>query len=119
MGWHDVAVRLRGPAVADVALYFIQRWSEVAGEPLPVPAEPAPPRVRRKKTEVQVLRTVPEKTYDFAPDGVFTILEAYLRALRSAEHFIYLENQFLWSPSKWSTYSPTSWSTLPGRSSGS
>ncbi len=47
---------------------------------------------------MQVLRTVPEKTYDFAPDGAFTILEAYLRALRSAEHFIYLENQFLWSP---------------------
>ena len=94
MGWHDVAVRLRGPAVADVARHFGQRWSEVAGEPLPAPTEPAP----EGETEVQVLRTVPEKTYDFAPDGVFTILEAYLRALRSAEHFIYLENQFLWSP---------------------
>ena len=95
MGWHDVAVRLRGPAVADVARHFGQRWSEVAGEPLPAPTEPAD---RRGETEVQVLRTVPEKTYDFAPDGAFTILEAYLRALRSAEHFIYLENQFLWSP---------------------
>ena len=41
---------------------------------------------------------MPEKTYRFAPRGEFTILEAYLRALRSAERFIYLENQFLWSP---------------------
>ena len=102
MGWHDVAVRLRGPAVADVAHHFGQRWSEVAGERLPAPAEPDPEGDREGDregdTEVQVLRTVPEKTYDFAPDGAFTILEAYLRALRSAEHFIYLENQFLWSP---------------------
>jgi phosphatidylserine/phosphatidylglycerophosphate/cardiolipin synthase-like enzyme len=32
------------------------------------------------------------------PAGDFRILEAYLRALRSARQFIYLENQFLWSP---------------------
>ena len=29
--------------------------------------------------------------------GEFGILEAYQRALRSAQHLIYLENQFLWS----------------------
>ena len=29
--------------------------------------------------------------------GEFGILEAYERALRSAQHLIYLENQFLWS----------------------
>jgi phosphatidylserine/phosphatidylglycerophosphate/cardiolipin synthase-like enzyme len=94
MGWHDAAVRLRGPAVADVAAHFNHRWNEVAGEPLPPPLEPAP----AGDTEVQILRTVPEKTYDFLPKGEFTILEAYLRALRMAERFIYLENQFLWSP---------------------
>jgi phosphatidylserine/phosphatidylglycerophosphate/cardiolipin synthase-like enzyme len=46
---------------------------------------------------VQLLRTVPEHTYRFAPKGEFSIAEGYLRALRSAEHLIYLENQFLWS----------------------
>ena len=40
LGWHDVATELRGPIVADVATHFTQRWSEVAGEPLPVPAQP-------------------------------------------------------------------------------
>ena len=44
------------------------------------------------------MRTVPEKLYDFAPRGDFRIIEAYLRALRSAQHLVYLENQFLWSP---------------------
>ncbi len=94
MGWHDAAIRLQGPAVADVAAHFNARWSEVAGEPLPAPLEPA----AAGDTEVQVLRTVPEKTYDFLPAGEFTILEAYIRALAMAERFIYLENQFLWSP---------------------
>jgi hypothetical protein len=44
-----------------------------------------------------IVRTVPEKLYEFAPRGDFRIIEAYLRALRSAQQ-VYLENQFLWSP---------------------
>ncbi|MEP6463748.1 MAG: phospholipase D family protein [Frankiaceae bacterium] len=94
MGWHDVAVRLQGPAVADVAQHFIQRWGEVTGEHLPEPAT-CP---TSGNSDVQVLRTVPEHTYQFSPTGAFTILDAYLRGLRSARNFIYLENQFLWSP---------------------
>jgi phosphatidylserine/phosphatidylglycerophosphate/cardiolipin synthase-like enzyme len=48
--------------------------------------------------ELQVVRTVPDKVYDFLPQGDFRILEAYTRALRSARKLVYLENQFLWSP---------------------
>jgi phosphatidylserine/phosphatidylglycerophosphate/cardiolipin synthase-like enzyme len=94
LGWHDAAVHLQGPAVVDVAVHFTRRWHEVTGEQLDPPVEPP----AAGNLDVQVLRTVPEKTYRFAPRGEFTILEAYLRALRSAERFIYLENQFLWSP---------------------
>ncbi|MEJ7744616.1 MAG: hypothetical protein WKF73_19990 [Nocardioidaceae bacterium] len=77
LGWHDAAVRLRGPAVADVARHFAQRWSEVTGESLSEPTSPAPVG----DTDVQVLRTVPERTYAFAPHGDFTILDAYLKAI--------------------------------------
>jgi phosphatidylserine/phosphatidylglycerophosphate/cardiolipin synthase-like enzyme len=35
--------------------------------------------------------------YDAIPKGEFRILESYVRAIRSARSFIYLENQFLWS----------------------
>ena len=94
LGWHDAAVRLRGPAVVDVAEHFVRRWNEVADDSVDLP-DPPPPA---GDVEVQVLRTVPEKVYDFLPRGEFTILDAYLRALRSAERLIYLENQFLWSP---------------------
>ncbi len=36
--------------------------------------------------------------YKAVPRGEFRILESYERALRSAQRFIYLENQFLWAP---------------------
>jgi phosphatidylserine/phosphatidylglycerophosphate/cardiolipin synthase-like enzyme len=36
--------------------------------------------------------------YDAVPRGDFRILESYLRAVRSAQRLVYLENQFLWSP---------------------
>ncbi|MFG1642924.1 phosphatidylserine/phosphatidylglycerophosphate/cardiolipin synthase family protein [Amycolatopsis sp. NPDC049252] len=94
IGWHDLATRLEGPVVADVAEHFRHRWTEVAGEELPEPKRPGP----AGETRVQLLRTVPNSTYDFAPKGEFTILDGYLRALRSARRLIYLENQFLWSP---------------------
>jgi phosphatidylserine/phosphatidylglycerophosphate/cardiolipin synthase-like enzyme len=95
MGWHDVASRMRGPAVTDVGRHIAQRWHAVTGEYLHAP--PADP-LAAGDIELQIVRTVPEKIYDSVPRGDFRIVEAYLRALRSAQHLIYLENQFLWSP---------------------
>jgi phosphatidylserine/phosphatidylglycerophosphate/cardiolipin synthase-like enzyme len=94
LGWHDLAVRVRGPLVADVAGHFAARWREVTGERLadPVSTEPA------GDVEAQFVRTIPEGVYSFAPKGDFRILESYLRALRSAQKLIYIENQFLWAP---------------------
>ena len=94
VGWHDALSVLRGPIVADVASHFAQRWQAVTGEQLQAPA---PPDGRAGNVEVQLVRTVPERVYDFAPAGDFRILESYTRALRSAGKLIYLENQFLWS----------------------
>jgi phosphatidylserine/phosphatidylglycerophosphate/cardiolipin synthase-like enzyme len=94
LGWHDAATRLRGPAVADVAGHFAARWREVTAERL----APDPTPARSGNTDVQVVRTIPNSIYDFLPHGDFRILEAYIRALRSARSLIYLENQFLWSP---------------------
>jgi len=93
LGWHDAASRVRGPAVADVGAHFAARWRAVTGEQV----EEAPPPGPAGEVELQVVRTVPEKIYDFIPHGDFRILEAYTRALRSARRFVYLESQFLWS----------------------
>ena len=56
LGWHDVATRLRGPAVADVAEHFRVRWHELTGEQLPVTPPPPP----AGNTTVQVVRTIAE-----------------------------------------------------------
>jgi len=93
-GWHDACALLRGPAVADVANHFALRWREVTGETLP----PTPPPPEAGRVPVQVVRTVPEKVYDGLPKGDFSLLETYVAALRGAEHYIYIESQFLWSP---------------------
>jgi phosphatidylserine/phosphatidylglycerophosphate/cardiolipin synthase-like enzyme len=94
LGWHDLAFRIRGPLVADVASHFAARWGAVTGEFLPRPAIPD----EMGETEAQFVRTLPEGTYPFAPSGDFRILESYVRALRSAQQLIYIENQFLWAP---------------------
>ena len=94
IGWHDVAVRIEGPAVHDVAEHFRLRWTAAAHEPLPEPKQPEP----AGDVTVQVTRTVPEGTYKALRKGDYSILESYLGALRAAERLVYLENQFLWSP---------------------
>ena len=94
VGWHDVATRLHGPIVADVADHFAFRWEEVTGRQLARSPEPKAAGPHR----VQLVRTVPQGIYDSVPKGDYRILESYLGALRSAQKLIYLENQFLWSP---------------------
>ena len=94
VGWHAARAQLPGPAVADVAEHFRMRWQEVTGEELGSGVTPQP----TGDVEVQIVRTVPEHIYKAKPGGDFRILESYLRALRSAQRLIYLENQFLWSP---------------------
>src|SRR5262249_11027037 len=42
--------------------------------------------------------TIPEHVYGRMHGGAFGILEGYMRALRSAREFIYLESQFFWLP---------------------
>jgi phosphatidylserine/phosphatidylglycerophosphate/cardiolipin synthase-like enzyme len=94
LGWHDVGTRLRGPAVTDVADHFRMRWLELTGETLARRADAVGPAGGQT---VHVVRTVAEGMYDRVPHGDFTILASYVRALRSAQRLIYLENQFLWS----------------------
>jgi phosphatidylserine/phosphatidylglycerophosphate/cardiolipin synthase-like enzyme len=95
LGWHDACVRLEGPIVADAGTHFLQRWRELADD---APSEPHLPDPRPGGIATQLVRTVPEHVYEGLPRGEFSILESYVRALRSAERFVYLESQFLWSP---------------------
>jgi phosphatidylserine/phosphatidylglycerophosphate/cardiolipin synthase-like enzyme len=95
VGWHDVAARLEGPVVSDVADHFRLRWQGATDQELPPAAEADP----AGDVEAQVVRTIPEKVYGRSlPRGDFSVLESYVGAIRAAERFVYIENQFLWSP---------------------
>jgi phosphatidylserine/phosphatidylglycerophosphate/cardiolipin synthase-like enzyme len=91
LGWHDACLRIEGPTAADVAAHFALRWPDGLAAPEVAPAVP-------DGIEAQLVRTVPEHVYEGLPRGEFTILESYLRGVRSAERFVYLESQFLWAP---------------------
>ena len=83
-----------GPAVADVANHFRLRWRGPAEEWLPEPLDQEP----MGDAEPQVVRTIPEGVFSVPAGGRLQRLRVIRRALPRAERFVYLENQFLWSP---------------------
>jgi len=94
--WHDLQVQIEGEAVADVERTFHQRWQATTGDgSLPHREPESDPSWH---TSVQITRTIAKDTYAFAPRGEFGIYHTYLHAIQRARRFIYLENQYLWSP---------------------
>ncbi|MCA9711495.1 MAG: phosphatidylserine/phosphatidylglycerophosphate/cardiolipin synthase family protein, partial [Myxococcales bacterium] len=107
---HDLIVRIEGPAVADLVDNFADRWGQSvaarrrswAGRlvdwlrrtlgnddyPAVPPAQALPPA--RGEHWVQVVRTT--------PGGEEGILGAYVRAIRNARRYVYIENQYFRSP---------------------
>lgn len=124
--WHDISVRLEGPAVADCCAHFRDLWNAelpryraIAAEwmsgtdmkltldPLDrIDADPAPVAAVGGAT-VQVLRTrsrVRRSPFAFGPKPWVRELEAaHRRVIMSAERLLYIEAQFLryWPAAKW------------------
>ena len=100
--WHDAHALITGAAAGDVERNFRQRWNDLVlrhkwETDLLVPEHPLSPPVEGEGL-VQVARTIPNRTYHFAPaDGIQGIAQLYTHALGNAEHFVYLENQYFWT----------------------
>ncbi len=115
--WHDAALELRGPVVADVLDVFAERWNDphpldhrnpyrmllqrladMPRHPRPLP-EAAPPPPPAGPHAVQLLRTYGPKhpPFPFAPHGERSIARAYAKAFAQARSLIYIEDQYLWS----------------------
>lgn len=114
-GRHDATIEVVGPAVADVAHNFVQRWNQAQrdeGSPPPWPsaaaagALPWPDTLpaARGSTDVQILRTIKPGIYrEHAPPpgaapftiehGEASVWRGYLDALEGASGSIYMENQ--------------------------
>jgi phosphatidylserine/phosphatidylglycerophosphate/cardiolipin synthase-like enzyme len=109
---------VRGPAVADLAESFRERWNDPtplerrgfrlpriiarATEEPPVPdpiAVDGTPPTPRGRHAVQVLRTYPAKRppYPFAREGERSIARIYAKVLGRARSLIYVEDQYFWS----------------------
>ncbi len=95
IGWHDVAVRIEGPAVRDVAEHFRLRWSAATRRVTPA-AEAAgagrrrdgagrADRARRHLQGAAARATTRSSSRTSAPSA-------------RPSDIVYLENQFLWSP---------------------
>jgi phosphatidylserine/phosphatidylglycerophosphate/cardiolipin synthase-like enzyme len=115
--WHDAAMQIRGPAVADVAATFAERWNDptrldhrnpyraVLRRKVAMPRHPTalppplPPPPEAGPHAVQVLRTYPAKRprFPFAPHGERSIARAYAHAFAHARRLVYVEDQYLWS----------------------
>lgn len=107
MPWHDVHLRIRGPAVHDVAMNFLQRWkhhSFASGEAAlhhslgpddAVSKLPrgAPTQAKAGGQWVQIVRSI-SAAAGGGERTELSIYEAYLRAIQNAQHCIYIENQF-------------------------
>jgi N-acetylmuramoyl-L-alanine amidase/phosphatidylserine/phosphatidylglycerophosphate/cardiolipin synthase-like enzyme len=112
-GWHDIHVRLQGPVARDLEREFALRWnrekdaSQVPARPgwsgyeaLTVPDPPgeedADAAAEKQIEDVQMLRTVSvdggwTSAYDNKRDDVKRV---YDNVVRSAESFLYFENQY-------------------------
>ena len=115
-GFHDLFCQLKGPAVADVAANFAERWNQASetadrGHAYPSAAEaggidhPLPGSLTNAgDTTVQVLRTIGPGIYTGErgwkesfelSGGENSVQRSLLASIRSASAEIYIENQYL------------------------
>jgi phosphatidylserine/phosphatidylglycerophosphate/cardiolipin synthase-like enzyme len=106
--YHDIQCVVRGAATVQIRENFQQRWNDPKPpatppsplpivRPPPIPGNPDPVVTPYGTQHVQVLRTLACRgVYSFAPRGEQTPRRALERIIDKAEHFIYIEEQFVW-----------------------
>jgi phospholipase D1/2 len=93
MPWHDIHVRIEGPAAHDVERNFVERW-KFQGKKGTL-NESAPPDAGAGKQMVQIVRSIGKTTLGAETEN--SIQHAYLQAIQNAQHYVYIENQFFTS----------------------
>jgi len=91
---HDVSASIEGPAVEAIDNTFLALWNHIGSAAASVPHQPP----ASTNATVQIVRTIPGNLLSAIPKGETGILEAYLRAFREAQDFIYLDNQYFTEP---------------------
>eukprot|EP00927_Polykrikos_kofoidii_P046874 TRINITY_DN4099_c0_g1_i1.p1 TRINITY_DN4099_c0_g1~~TRINITY_DN4099_c0_g1_i1.p1 ORF type:complete len:606 (-),score=75.87 TRINITY_DN4099_c0_g1_i1:720-2537(-) len=113
-GWHDTQFGIEGPAAVDVAKNFAERWNEQSCDltdighiqpplqPIPIP-EATATEATKGTHAVQILRTysclyakLTGCNAGFAPRGETSIFSGLLKAINTAQHYIYIEDQYFY-----------------------
>lgn len=102
MPWHDVHVKIEGEAARDIAINFIERWNYSKRVLERITAQTLKPKIsfcqkpHHGSLSIQVLRSLGDwhlsNFVNKAPEQ--SIYEAYLYYIETAQHFIYIENQY-------------------------
>ena len=104
---HDMSLMIKGPATIDIALTFAERWVDLdaperADWPIArdLPAAIDNPPKSTGTHSVQVLRSYPKMKkgngYSWSDVGEFTVWASYLNAIKKAQTYIYIEDQYLY-----------------------
>ena len=93
--YHDVQVKVQGPAVVDLMKSFIDRYND---HPLStrLSLTPIPTIENDAHAFVQTCRTIGAGTQLYAPNGDRTIWATLRKAIRRARKYIYIEDQYLY-----------------------
>src|SRR5262249_39482693 len=94
---HEVALRIDGPAAADVHQTFAERWNDRSTR-FAKPIETSTGGQHGMGPHsVQILRTYGmtslPSSYSWSRSGEFTIWASYLNAIKTARDYIYIEDQ--------------------------
>ncbi len=102
---HDTGVKILGPAAHELKRRFAQRWSKLCVIPgrrnirqlsrcTPLEAGPVlPDPIDTPGSAIQILETIPSGS-DLPLPPADTLARGYLKALKAATKFIYIEDQY-------------------------
>ena len=90
-GWRDDAVRIEGPAAAQLRAVFLDSWRELGGSPCPpVHGAPAAPTEVAPAAALQAVRALPSGRWR----NRTLIRSAYLDQIRRAKRYVYIANSY-------------------------
>ena len=110
-GWHDIQLKVQGSATQQIWVNFVERWNdptapnsnESSMHPKPINLKEMPSVKKCGRHHVQVLRTFacPRNfgypSFPFLNEGEQTVRAGLIKAIRRAQCYIYIEDQYFWA----------------------
>ena len=102
--FHDVQMRVKGPAVGDLIASYAQRATYhsapiAINPPVTIPPEMTHPHlVQIARTYFRAGASSQTRKFDFAPNGETTPVRTIKSAIENARDFIYIEDQYFTPP---------------------